>query len=972
MEYLVLGPLEVRSADQIKDMGSVQQRALLCRLLLAEGQIVTPDQLIDVVWPDRPPANAHAALHNRIFRLRYRLGGSAKSLHTHRTGYALTVDGRDLDAAVFADLVERGRQAVPTRPHEAIALLDEALALWRGPAYLEIRDSAGQAASAHYQELREDAREARAEAVLSAGDPGRAAVELRALIRDAPLRERPYGQLMRAYHRLGRSADALAVYDALRRTLAAELGVEPSEELSALHAALLAGDLPRDPPVPAEPRPAAVLGQGGRPGLVAIVGREEELDKAVDAARRSRIVSLVGPGGVGKTCLATEVMARLGAEYAQRHWIDLAEVADGAAVVAHVVSAVGLSGAGDAAVEEFAARLGARGRALLILDTCEHLIGAVRELIQALAARCADLLVLTTSRQRLSLAGERVVRVRPLPLPPPAEADPGRIRGSPAVRLFLTRLDESGGAVPETAEALAGVAETCRRLDGLPLALELAAAQAAVLGHDHAAVETIFTRTEASHGRHATLDSVVRWSYDLLDDGEKMLLRRLAIFDRSFTLDDARAVCVPLDGDVAALAGRLADKSLISPTGEPGRCRLLTAVKRFAEGELRRHDEWRPMALAHARHFAGLAERIDEGLATPDEARWAATAIDSMAELRAAHRRSCQEGDVELGLRLCAVLHQFAASRVREDVFAWAGEAIALPGAPGHPLYPAVVGAAAVGALIGGSAEDALALATRAIELGGSGACDDARFLPAYMVLGDLALLWGDNAEAAGRFGVAHRLAAAAGRPLQVLLCAGSLALAQLFQGAEKEAAELVAQCEDVAFATRSPSAHALYLLFSAEMAYRADPAQAAQLVREAYSTAEAVGNVFVAGLCMMTALGVWGPPHGPREAAPYTFGEVIEHWRRAGGRGMLAVTLRGLIPVLGASDRHESVVVLDTALERSGFASVPRTARGSDVRDHVERAKAALPHQMLTLARSRGARMSVDEAAAYALAQLT
>ncbi|MFJ4525127.1 ATP-binding protein [Streptomyces sp. NPDC088810] len=628
MRFGILGPTEIHTGDGTPvDPGGPRPRALLTLLLLDAGRPVPVERLLDGLYGAEPPAGALGALQSQISRLRRRLAPHT-GVDAVPAGYALAVDPDTVDAHRFTRLAAEGRTALTAGDHpRAAALLRDALALWRGPALPDLPDA--HADRARLDELRLAVVQDRIEAELSTGGGPELVPELRALLRGQPLDERLYGQLMRALHAAGRPAEALAVFEEARRTLADQLGADPSPELSALHLRLL-----RDGTgAPARPRLPAQLTR--------FVGREAELARIDRALAGSRLVTLTGPGGVGKTRLALEAArARTGAGVCL---VELAPLADGARIPYAVLAALGVrdgfrSPATDA-LDRLLAALADR-EVLLVLDNCEHLVEAAARTAALLLGACPGVRVLATSRESLGITGEVLVPVPPLP-------------EEPAVRLLLDR----ARAVRPDFDGHARVPEICRALDGLPLAIELAAARLRTLSvdelagrlHDRFRVLTRGDRAKAP--RHRTLRAVVEWSWELLDAGERDLASRLTVFAGGATLDAVAAVCgVPYPEDPLA---SLVEKSFLEISD--GRYRMLETIRAFAAEALTSPRELRA---AHAAYFLRLAEEAEPLLRGGDQLPWLERLAAEQENLDAALRYLTETAPGD-ALRLTAALTWF-------------------------------------------------------------------------------------------------------------------------------------------------------------------------------------------------------------------------------------------------------------------------------------------------------------------------
>ncbi|MGW1214683.1 BTAD domain-containing putative transcriptional regulator [Streptomyces sp. NPDC002499] len=646
MRFGILGPLDVRTDDGTPvDPGGPRPRALLTLLLLDAGRAVSTQRLTDGLYGAEPPSGAANALQSQISRLRRRLAPHT-DIEAVPAGYRITAPPDSVDAHLFERLSRDGRSALAAGdPARAAARLREALALWRGPALADLPDAHAEAA--RLEELRLAAVQDRIEADLALGGGPELVPELRALLAGSPLDERLYGQLMRALHAAGRPAEALAVYEEARRALADELGADPSPDLSALHLELLRGGGAE----PARPRLPVQLTR--------FVGREYELARISALLADSRLVTLTGPGGAGKTRLAIEAAGA----HAEVCFVELAPLTDGTRIPYAVLTALGVRegfrGPATDSTDRLLAALEDRA-VLLVLDNCEHLVADAARLTALLLASCPGLRVLATSRESLGITGEILV-----PVPPLAP--------EPAVRLFTDR----ARAVRPGFEAHARVPDICAALDGLPLAIELAAARLRTLDPDELADRLddrfrLLSRGDRSKApRHRTLRAVVEWSWDLLDDEERELARRLTVFSGGATLAAVEAVCgLPYPEDLLA---SLVEKSFLEvsdldvpglavsgsevsgPEVSEGRYRMLETIRAFAAEELTDQEELRD---AHAAYFLRLAERAEPELRGGGQLPWLARLTADHGNLDTALRHLVRTRP-EDALRLMALLSWF-------------------------------------------------------------------------------------------------------------------------------------------------------------------------------------------------------------------------------------------------------------------------------------------------------------------------
>ncbi|MEU6730419.1 BTAD domain-containing putative transcriptional regulator [Nonomuraea wenchangensis] len=647
MRFQILGPTTVLGEDgEPVALGGPRVRALLTLLALHAGRVVAADRLVAGLYGPEPPEGVANALQSQVSRLRRALGRDLVEFHP--AGYRLAAEPSDVDAHRFERLAAAGRQALAAGdPGRAAGLLREALELWRG-APLADAPHAEDAASA-LEELRLAATEDRVQADLDLGRHRELAAELRGLVAAHPLRERPRAQLMRALYGSGRQAEALTVYDEARRILDEELGVAPGPELAAAHLAVLRAD-----PALGAPAPAAPLRQGLPAQLTSFVGRDRELAQVSTRLRAGRLVTLIGPGGAGKTRLAVEASAQ---EPQDVCFVPLAPVTEGADVPAAVLAALGVRDALRPATDRpvdpltrLATALAGR-ELLLVLDNCEHLVEATAELTDLLLASCPGLRVLVTGREALGITGESILPVAPLRLPPAEAADP---LDYPAVRLFADRAGAVSPGFVVNAVNAAHVVRICRALDGLPLAIELAAARLRTMSVADVAARLddrfrlLARGSRTALPRHQTLRAVVAWSWDLLDADEQRMARRFSVFVGGARPETAERVC----GLPEEVLFSLAEKSLVERVG--GRYRMLATIQAFCAERLAESGEVAAARDAHAACCLDLVLAADARLRTREQLKWLARLDEESDDVNAALRWATETGQVETALRLLA------------------------------------------------------------------------------------------------------------------------------------------------------------------------------------------------------------------------------------------------------------------------------------------------------------------------------
>ena len=645
MRIGVLGALEVFGDDGAPVVvGGPRPRALLVVLALNANRVTSVDAIVRAQYGDDAPAGAAAAVQAHVSRLRR----TVDAVVFENGGYRLAVDPDDVDALRFERLAAEGRALLAAGAHDkAAVVLREAAGLWRGPALADLPHA--DALAARLEELRLDALED-----LHDAQPTTPVADLRALVAANPLRERLRGQLMRALHATGRGAEALAEFEDTRRLLADELGADPSPELAATHLAILRGEQPVRAGLPAQ--------------LTSFVGRADELARLA-GLRDTRLVTVLGPGGTGKTRLAIEA-----ARGRDACFVDLSPVTDGGLVPHALLRALGLREPGGDPVRGLVAALDRP--LLLVLDNCEQVVADVAALARTLLADCPGLAILATSREPLGLTGETLLPLAPL--------------GADAVRLFADRAAAVRPGFAVTDENRDTITTLCAALDGLPLAVELAAARLRQF-----TVEELARRL-AAHGpfrllsrgdrtaaqRHRTLRAVVAWSWDLLTQEEKRVAARFSVFTGGATLAAVETVCDTTDDVLADLV----DRSLIETDGR--RYRMLETVRLFCAEQST--EDVRP---AHARYYLAVAERADPHLRRAEQ-------LERLAELSADHDnlmaalRWSVDGDPVAGHRLVAALTAYWWLSGRRGQAGAAAAALLDTGATGERYVACVLHAA--------------------------------------------------------------------------------------------------------------------------------------------------------------------------------------------------------------------------------------------------------------------------------------
>ncbi|HSL58693.1 MAG TPA: BTAD domain-containing putative transcriptional regulator [Acidimicrobiales bacterium] len=941
---LVLGPLDVVDDDgRSASLRGDRQRVLLAVLAAARGRVVAPDALAEAVWGDDLPGDPAAALHSQVRRLRQVVG--ADVVATEPGGYRLAAE---LDADRFEALVAAGDGAPAA---DAIAQLTAAIALWRGPALVEVADlPLAEAEAAALEERRVVAEERLATLLVETGRLDDAVVRAEGLVARHPLRERPVAALMAARHGTGRTAEALRAYSRFRDRLVDELGLEPSDELRELEGRILrgepvAGATTREPV--AQPGPGDESGPGGESGpgaapwsasdpdgprrstggrgrpralprpVSSFVGRSDELAALVDLLGHSRCVTVVGPGGVGKTRLAVEAASAVADDFPDGvDLVRLDAVGDPADVVPAVAGQLRVSDRVDVSLVDRLVDALAGARRLVVLDSCEHVVDAAAALAEALVQRTSEVTVLATSREVLRVDGERTWPVRPLSA---GTAGAARERFVVRARSATPHLDPDE---PATAEL---IGEVCDRLDGLPLALELAAARLRVMPlpelvaalRDDVAVLGGGSRT--AEARHRSVAALVGWSVDRLTPDERRLFVHAAVFAGPFDLPAAAAVAGETGGaaaEVAPLVWELVDRSLLAPA-PGGRYEMLEVVR--ADGRRRLAEQgWRTEIEArHAAWVASVSEEAAAGMRRPGAAAAVARFEAVRAEVRTVVERALGDDRPERALAALAPLFDLAVARVDTEVLAWVDRVLdALPADAAGPVVSRVRAIGCSGAWLRGDRTRSLALGERAVADADDG--PDSRW--AHEALGDLLVTGGDLAAAAGHYRRSAELAAAAGDHHRTILSRGSAAVALGYGGDEEAAhAELAAAAALLDQAGELAGAWHAYL--AGECALEVDPDAAEAHLERAVGLAGPLGAdlvLGVAGLSLLTLRSRRRPGSVPLDELV----DLVELLHRSGNRTALWTAARALVEELARRGDAAASARLAGALAASPHAA--------------------------------------------------
>ncbi len=933
LEVRVLGPPAATVHGKPVALPSQIQQTVVA-VLAAHRGIVSRDQLIEAVWGEAPPPTALRTLQAHVSRLRAVLGSDA--VRTEGRGWQLSCDAIDADR--FEELLDRAQGGEEA---QAIVGLTEALGLWRGRAYGEVDSDQTVVAERHrLDERRLQANELMIHAHLRLGRHDQAIAQLQALVTEAPLRDTAWVLLIRTLVRLGRVVEGAAAADRVRRQLAAE-GLALSPDLMAAIGA-------------ARPPGRRIASVAPHPGGD-LIGRNAERQAIADLLQTVRLITLVGPGGVGKTRLALEIPIDVGPVPPTTAvlFCDLSSVTTAGDISQTVAHAVGVPSSGIQDRRLLDALHAAP--VLLILDTCEHVVAPVATLVHRLIREVPGLTVMATSRRRLGVDGEHVVDIAPL-------------ESRDAAKLFLTRVQAQRATIRLSATA---VNRIIGRLDRLPLAIEMAAAQLRTSSAEEllqrlAARPSLSTGTPASSvPRHRNLTEVVTWSSDLLTPRQRRVFNACSVFGGRFTAAAARAVVSPDDSDpvqMTADLNALVESSLLQAdtVGDHTAYRMLDTVRAVADHQLQQHGGRAAAHRAHVRWHADLARQIADGVAGPAVASWAATLDASLADLRLAVERGPALGFLTQAMSIPAVLFHCAYDRLHGDIAQWARRLLEEVEVTGHPHAPAVLAVAATGPLHVGDLDQAVALGAAAVaEAQGSPA---GRF--GHQVLAGASLYRWTLDRCVVHADTEVELGDAVGdhHSTALGLCIG--ALGRVYDGQIAEANPLIQRLKDLAAAADNPTLKAYASYAEGESLLATRPRQAGVLMEHAVQLAHSSGARLAEGIALVSATTVRAR-HGPADDTTRAwFHRAIRLWRGRGDRIHQVTTLRNLVEFLVQSGEMTAAATLAGHLQRQPGSFDEEADR---VTAACRSASAALGSEAYDIARTRGALM--DHVGVVALA---
>ncbi|MBJ8337813.1 winged helix-turn-helix domain-containing protein [Antrihabitans sp. YC3-6] len=956
----VLGPVQVSIDSVDRAPKGTLQRRLLAMLVLHANAIVSADALCEALWPTKLPADHHAALHTHMFRLRRSL--PAVDIERTASGYRLSVDAAALDARVFETAVTRA--ATDRDGTAALTILDGAEVLWRGRPYEELGDVADAAIEAERLiEIRNRASEVKFDLLLAAGRHRDVLADLDAFAARHPLRERPQGHLMTALHREGRNADALAVYDRYRRRLGEELGIDPSPQIARLHDSMLTAstaDLAEE--VAPQENQGRLVGFGRHDNT--FVGREDLVANLDRLLTDHRIVTVLGTGGVGKTRLASEVCRRIAPRFPDGVWFCALAQANSDTVALTVAVVLDIEPRSGADPVQRIAEVLQHQKTLLVLDNCEHVLDEAAALAETVVHRAPGVTVLVTSRERLRIDGEHLCPVPPLPLPSMYAAD------QPAVQLFTDRAD---AVLPrwEPSEAeRAVIATVCRRLDGLPLAIELAAARLHTLTLDEIADGLddrlrMLTRGRRTVGRHSSLGAAIEWSYSLLDDDERRLFEAVSVFHGPFPAAGAAAVVECSVADATDILSSLVERSLLQRSGT--RYLMLESLRDFGAVRLQSRGATDAVLHNHARFMIRFVAESNRRLRMPDVVGVLDDMDVALADMRNAFAHLLGRDLFDELLDASLDLHDYGLYRMRPEVFGWAQSAAERADAAcsTDPRVAEAFAIGAVGAWKRGDLELMDTLVTRSKELSSRSAISSMGYYTAALLTLQ-ALVHGRLDDAIDKPFAPNGSAVGDDDAFRRAEREGVVLLARGYRGDEAApelATEMLRSTNE-----RTPILRAAWINYVAgESVLDTDPATAAVRLARAMDLARRCGSSFVLGIAGSTAASL-ETRHGDAESAVELYRWLLPHWRRAGVRSLQWTTLRSVAELLARLGLTRAAAVL--------LGAVTSSAGGHDIygeddrrlRELADELRRILGTDMYTAALAEGGRLDDNAAAARAL----
>lgn len=984
-ELRVLGSLALIRPEGSVALGGPKSQLLLTMLIANAPRRLSNDRLIDGLWGEAPPRSAMATLQSQISRLRSLICPEFEIVY-EAMGYRLEAITGTLDSRRFENFVDRSlnrAQDERTQPLQSVfaADMESALALWRGRAFGQFAEHSEVAGEARrLDEMRLVAIDAWAAEQIRSGDPVSIVGELESLVRNHPLRESFRRFLTLALYQTGRQAEALRTVSEFRSLLRDEAGLSISPGLKQLEEQVLSDD-------PALQTPRVLVrrrteGATGRQllGVTSFFGRDPHVASIGVAIRRESVVTITGPGGVGKTRLAMHVAGTVGHEFGNGVVVvELAALRDPSGAAQVIANALDIQQRQHRTIEDTIEDFLAPLQVLLLLDNCEHLTTEIAPLVDRLRLACPELRILATSRQPLGLAAEYIDVLNPLGVPTPAADSVDQVRRASAVELFVSRASSGHHKFELTEKNAKAVSEVCRRLDGLPLALELAAARLRTMSI-HDLVDRLAVRTDmpgqtqiGADGRQRSVRDLVDWSYDLLDPAERYFFEQLSVFAGGFDSSAVRAVCLSGDAalDGADLLVGLVDKSMVIFDGpSSSRYRLLEPLREYGLERLTERGGLRDAEHRHYEWFRSRAMQASSELNGPEEGRWATRIGEDFDNFRAAFLVAIRNENADGALSLVASLRENAFREIKYEVTKWAETAVALEGAEDGSCLSTVLGVVSYGAFVHGDMPRAIELARRALAVPGESGLSESG-LPErvlsnalfYMEKTDEAVVWMDRMVLSGR---------TSGDTAQTAHALYMSSVAQTSIGDAIGGAVLAGEAREAAMSCGSPTAmaQAAYALGLALEQERPD--EALQQLERACRHAADAGNRWLEAFALTEVYSLKAKS-GELHEALVGYAEVIETWYRGGDWANQYLSLRGVFSIFVEIGRHEAGAVLHGALAAVGASQampiVP--AEAERLVDQVDELQASMDPTDFSSAVRKGATLKDAEIVEFVKRQI-
>lgn len=924
----VLGPFEV---DIDITPRSQAQRVIASALVLDVGIVVTADRLAELVWGDDQPADSSAALQSHVSRLRRVLPDGIEIL-AEGSGYVIKAPPDRIDIVRFE--ANHQRACAANDDESRLQATEAALALWRGNPYPDLDDPRATAQRIALLEQHRELTELRAESLVRLGRPGEAISGLEAARIDNPMSERAVEWLMRAYAGSGRKTDALDAFTRLRTDLVEQTGLDPSPGLRELETAIITGEF-----VGFAPTAGSLSAERPKIAIPAstFIGRDAEVEAIAEVLRQSRIVSLVGPGGVGKSRLALHVAAATAGHFDEVvDVVELAALQQGDQLAEWVSTTLSLQPRANSTATERVVDAAGTRRRLLVLDNCEHVIEAAARFVDTVVRSAPNVTFLATSREPLNVDGEIVERVEPL-----------AVEG-PAVELFTDRASRlaSGVSIGDTNRHI--VEQICESLDGLPLAIELAAAQMGSMTLDEIAegvaepLELLSKGRRTADERHRSLRRLMEWSVQELDETLLSVFTGTAAFAGPFTAAALATVSDHPLPEVRSALTELADRSLVvadPASGMVTRFTTLVTIRAYAAELLSETGRVRELGDRHSEWVLDLVKGISTNFDDWVEAEKADVVATHLADLRVAHERFMSNGDADRALRLAASLHFSAYYAMHAEIFSWITAVADRFGEAEHPDTEAVLASAAVGAWQAGDLDKASEYASRAEAASETTSPGAGR--GAAEVMADIFLFSGDQTAAREKYEQAVAIGRIEGNHPRIVNDLADLAMVSGYLGDLDGARSAIAEARDLLGAGAPMSCRAWVDYTEGETLVDHDPDTAVRLLSAAIEMAEECDAAFIIGTAGLSLVGLQLRGDEPIQAIPGIV-RLMKHWRQRGARVQQWISLRSVIELFVRLDRPEDAAAVlgalltsDTAEDVSGTdADRLATARATVMRD--------------------------------------